>query len=108
MFSPDLLRQPDLFLVRYRDVDVVPVYLDWVGGDRLRGRRPGRLASAQVEARPVQPALDSVVVDLALRERDLFVRADVIQREQLTVGPHDRNGNARYLDADRALLGHLG
>src|SRR4051794_12481507 len=40
------------------DVHVLSLHADGVDGDRLGGRQVGGLAGAQVEARPVQPALD--------------------------------------------------
>src|SRR3954449_430453 len=40
------------------DVHVLSLHADRVDGDRLGGRQVGGLAGAQVEARPVQPALD--------------------------------------------------
>src|SRR5918911_1543679 len=49
-----------------------------VDGDRLGGGQPGGPAGAQVEARAVQPALDRAVLDVTLGERDLGVRAGVV------------------------------
>src|SRR4051794_28791844 len=62
------------------EVDEHVVALDphGVDGDRLGGRRPGRLAGAQVEAGPVQPALDLAALDVALRQRDRRVGALVV------------------------------
>src|SRR5580704_12715575 len=83
-----------------RDVDVVALDLHLVGGHRLGGRRPGGVAGAQVKTGPVQPALHGVVVDLALGQRDLRVRADVTQRVNLALGPDDRDRLAVHLDPD--------
>src|SRR5262245_3017609 len=60
------------------DEHVVPNDLYGVYGDRTRGGQPGRLAGAQVEAGAVQPALDLAVLDLAFGQRDVGVRADVV------------------------------
>src|SRR5215475_667443 len=46
---------------RQRDVHVVAIDLHRIHGHRLDGGRPGRIAGAQVEARPVQPALHYVI-----------------------------------------------
>src|SRR3954454_11231638 len=67
------------------DQYVVPVDLYGVDGDRL-GRRWARgLAAAQVEARPVHPALDGAVVHVALGQGDRGVAALVLDREDLVV-----------------------
>ncbi len=67
---------------RGRDVDEHVVAVDGHGedghGPDRRQRR--RLAGAQVEPGPVQPALDRAVLDLALGERDVGVRAGVADR----------------------------
>src|SRR5215831_19428714 len=47
-------------------VYVAVFYSHLVGGQRFGSWRAGRLARAQVKARTVQPALDRVVVDLAV------------------------------------------
>src|SRR3954453_9590852 len=52
------------------DEDVVADHLDRVDGHRLGRRGPARLAGAQVEAGPVQPALDLAALHLPLGERD--------------------------------------
>src|SRR5215469_4037783 len=55
--------------------DVVALDPHLVDGERLAGRWSGRLPRAHVEAGAVQPALDRVVVDLAVGERHLFMGA---------------------------------
>src|SRR5688500_6968043 len=67
---------------RVLDVDehVVAVDTDGVDRHRLGRREGGRLAGAQVEGRPVQPALDEAVLDLALGQRDRGVGALVADR----------------------------
>src|ERR671921_1134622 len=66
------------------DVHVLPLHADRVDGHRLGGRQVAGLAAAQVEARPVQPALDGrgavELLDVALGEWDLGVRAEVLDR----------------------------
>jgi hypothetical protein len=62
------------------DEHVAVVDLAGVDGDRLVGREAGRLAGAQVEPRAVQPTLDRAPVDLTLGERDVGVRAGVVDR----------------------------
>src|SRR3712207_8904851 len=56
------------------DEHVLPLHADRVDVDRLGGRQVGGLAGAQVEARPVQPALDGgsavEVLDVALRSEE--------------------------------------
>src|SRR3954454_524923 len=68
------------------DEHVVPNDLDGVYGHGPRGGRSGRLSGAQVERRAVQPALDLAVLDLALGERDVGVRAHVVHGEDLALG----------------------
>src|SRR6476469_6262014 len=64
---------------RHIDVHVLPLHADRVDGNRLGGRQVGGLAGAQVEARPVQPALDGrstlELLDVTLGEGHLGVRA---------------------------------
>src|SRR4051812_2950039 len=76
------------------DEHVVPFDLYGVYGDGARGGEAGRLAGAQVEGRAVQPALDHAVLDLALREGDVRVRADVVDREHLPLGADDGHRRA--------------
>src|SRR6478735_1335576 len=76
------------------DEHVVPFDLYGVYGDGARRRQTVGLAGAEVEARAVQPALDVAVVDLALGQRDVRVRADVVNGEQLALGPHDGDRRA--------------
>ena len=89
------------------DEHVVPFDLDGVYGDGARGGKAGRLAGAQVEAGAVQPALDLAVLDLALGERDVRVRADVVDREHLALGADDRDRRAVELDPLRGVLVQL-
>src|SRR5215475_12609643 len=91
-----------------RDVDVAVLDLHRVDGHGLGRGRPGRVAGAQVETRPVQPAFHRVVVDLALGKRDLLVRAHVVQCEHPTLGAHHGDRHAVDLYSERALVGHVG
>src|SRR3954453_283262 len=81
------------------DEHVVPFDLYGVYGDGARRGKAGRLAGAQVEAGAVQPALDLAVLHLALGQRDVRVRADVVHREHLALGAHQRDRYAVELDA---------
>src|SRR5829696_693579 len=76
------------------DENVVPFDLYGVYGDGARRGEAGRLAGAEVEAGTVQPALDLAVLHLALGERDVRVRADVVDREHLPLGTDDRDRRA--------------
>src|SRR6478752_3990504 len=76
------------------DEHIVPFDLYGVYGDGARRGKTGRLAGAEVEARSVQPALDRTVLHLALRERHVRVRADVVDREHLALGADDGDGCA--------------
>src|SRR3954453_5513858 len=93
------------------DVHVPSLHADRVDGDRLGGRQVGRLAGAQVEARPVQPALDGggalELLDVALGERHLGVRAHVLDGVDLALEPDDGDVDVVELDAQRAGLGDL-
>src|ERR1700741_847419 len=60
-------------------MDLTVANLDGEHGDRLGGRRRGRGTGAQVETGPVQPALDALRRQLALRQRQLGGRALVAQ-----------------------------
>src|SRR6516164_5099774 len=91
-----------------RDVDVAVLDLHRVDGHGLGGGRPGRAAGAQVETRPVQPAFHRVVVDLALGQRDLLVRAHVVQGEHLIAGAHHGDRHAVDLHPEAAVVGHVG
>src|ERR1700742_2215703 len=62
----------------YVNEDAAPFDLYGVNGYGARGGKAGRLAGAQVERGAVQPALDLAVLHLALGERDVRVRADVV------------------------------
>src|ERR1044072_1791244 len=72
------------------DEHVVPFDLYGVYGDGARRGKAGRLAGAQVEGGAVEPALDLAVLHLALGERDVRVRADVVDRGHLPPRLHDR------------------
>src|SRR5690606_5613729 len=90
-----------------RHVHVAGLDLGLVGGDRLRGRRVGGLAAAQVEAGPVQPALDGAVVDLSLGEGHLGVRADVVEGEDVRAAAHDGDERVVDLDGDGPVRGDV-
>src|SRR3954447_8462019 len=94
------------------DVHVLSLHADRVDGDRLGGRQVGRLAGAQVEARPVQPALDGrgalELLDVALGERHLGVRAHVLDGVDLALEPDDGDVDVVELDAQRPGIGDLG
>src|SRR5207244_700307 len=68
----------------------------------------GRLAGAQVEAGPVQPALDLALADVTLGQLDLRVRALVPHREVLSRALHDRDLHTADLDRDHSLVGYVG
>src|SRR3954453_17240534 len=74
------------------DENVIPFDLYGVYGHGARRGQAGRLAGAQVEAGAVQPALDLAVLHLALGERDVRVRADVVDRGNLPPGLAGRGG----------------
>src|SRR4051794_38066404 len=86
------------------DEHVVPFDLYGVYGDGARRGKAGRFAGAQVEAGAVQPALDLAVLHLALGERDVRVRADVVDGEHLPLGLHDRDRRAVELHPLRGVL----
>src|SRR3954470_24657141 len=75
------------------DVHVLPFHADRVDGHRLGGRQVGWLTGAQVEARPVQPALDGrgavELLDVPLGQRHLGVGAEVLDRVDLALEPDD-------------------
>ncbi len=56
----------------------------------------------------MQPALDRVVVDLAVYQRDLLVRAELVERVDLALAPDDDERGAVQFHAECALLGQLG
>src|SRR6266581_5251710 len=82
--------------------------MHWVGRNRLGGGRSGGRAGAEIEAGRVQPAFHRVVVDLALGQRHLLVRAHVVQREDLPANPDDRDRRVLHLHAERPFLGNVG
>src|SRR4051812_39055344 len=75
------------------DVHVLSLHADRVDGDRLGGRQVGGFAGAQVEAGPVQPALDGrgalELLDVPFGQRHLGVRAEVLDRVDLPLEPDD-------------------
>src|SRR5687768_16124328 len=97
---------------RHVDVHVLPFHADRVDGHRLGGRQVGGFAGAQVEARPVQPALDGgralELLDVALAQRDLGVRALVLDRVDLALEPDDGDVDVVQLDPERSGLFDLG
>src|SRR3954453_7582622 len=94
------------------DVHVLSLHADGVDGDRLGGRQVGGLAGAQVEARPVQPALDGrcalELLDVALGERHLGVRAEVLDRVDVALEPDDGDVDVGELDPERTRLLDVG
>src|SRR5829696_7300974 len=94
------------------DVHVLPVHADRVDIDRLGGREVGGFAGAQVEARPVQPALDGggalELLDVALRQRDLGVRAKVLDRVDVTLEADDGDVDVVQFHPERPGLGDIG
>src|SRR6476620_3044705 len=79
------------------DEHIVPFDLYGVYGDGPRRGQAGRFAGPQGERGPVQPALDLAVLHLALGQRDVRVRADVVDREHLALGTHDGHRRAGEL-----------
>src|SRR6195952_4700445 len=90
------------------DEHVLPFHTDRVDGHRLGGRQVGGLAGAQVEARPVQPALDRrcalELLDVTFGQRDLRVRAEVLDRVDVAVEPDDRDVDVGEFDPQGARL----
>src|SRR3954469_20365875 len=86
------------------DENVIPFDLYGAYGHGARRGQAGRLAGAQVEAGAVQPALDLAVLHLALGERDVRVRADVVDGEHLPLGLHDRDRRAVEFHPLRGVL----
>src|SRR3954449_11477323 len=88
------------------DVHVLSLHADRVDGDRLGGRQVGGLTGAQVEARPVQPALDGrgalELLDVALGERHLGVRAHVLEGVDPPLEADDGDVDVGQLDTQRA------
>src|SRR4051794_37582392 len=97
---------------RHVDVHVLPLHADRVDGHRLGGRQVGGLAGAQVEARPVQPALDGrgalELLDVALGERHLGVRAEVLDRVDVALEADDGDVDVGQLNTQRAGLLDVG
>src|SRR5918995_1365562 len=74
----------------HHDLAVVDAHV--VHGDRPGGRQGQGLAVGEGELAAVLPALDGelVGIDLALGERHVLVRADVVEDVDLVVDAHDR------------------
>src|SRR5437763_1964511 len=89
------------------DVDVVALDLHGIGGDGTVGRKAGGPAAAQVEPRPVQPALDGAVLDIAVRQVDVGMRADVRDRVDLALRPGDADRDAVDLETEGTVVGEL-
>src|SRR3954471_14699600 len=86
------------------DENVVPFDLYGVYGHGARRGEAGRLAGAEVERGAVQPALDLAVLHLALGERDVRVRADIVDREHLATGSHEGHRRAVEFHPLRGVL----
>src|SRR4051794_6450078 len=90
------------------DVHVLSLHADRVDGHRLGGRQVGGFAGAQVEARPVQPALDGrgalELLDVTFGERDLGVRALVLDRVDVALEADDGDVDVGELDPQGARL----
>src|ERR1022692_181181 len=93
---------------RHADVDLIAIDPYGVSGQRLAGRRPRRLAGPQGKAGTVQPALHGVVIDLAVGERHVLVRAELSQRVDVAVAPDDHERSLIKLHRERAALRHVG
>src|SRR3954466_14469403 len=93
------------------DVDVLPLHPDRVDVDRLGGRQVGGFAGAQVEARPVQPALDGrgalELLDVPFGQRHLGMRAEVLDRVDVPLEPDDGDVDVGQLYPQRAGLGDV-
>src|SRR3954463_5175230 len=93
------------------DEHVLPLHADRVDGHRLGGRQVGGFAGAQGEARPVQSALDGggalELLDVALGERHLGVRAEVLDRVDLALEADDGDVDVVQLHPQRAGLGDV-
>src|SRR5262249_3227699 len=89
------------------DVHVVAVEPHRVGDEWLGGRRANGFSCPQVEAGAVQPALERVVVNLAVGERDLLMRAELVERVHLALGPDDHQRRAVQLNPECAWFGYL-
>src|SRR6478735_1089927 len=89
------------------DEYVVAVDADGIDGYGFGGRRAGRLAGAEVEARSVHPALDRAAVHVALGERDRGVRALVLDREDVVALAYQGQVEAVELDAQGCALVEL-
>src|SRR6478752_6781116 len=83
-----VLMRSGLLVQRVVDVDIDDAVFDLGGIDRnrVRGGQAQLLARAQVEFRAVQPAVDDVAVDVAFRQGDLGVGADVVEGVELLTG----------------------
>ena len=90
------------------DEDGVALHVDGVDRDRLERRERGGLAGAQVEHRPVQPALDLAVGDLTLGERDGGVAALVLQCEHLVAVTGDGDVVRPDGHGERLVRGDVG
>src|SRR5258706_4524253 len=70
--------------------DVVALELDRVDRDVLRHRCAQRLAGLDLEAPGVQRTLDDAVLEIAVGQAGIGVRADVVGRQHLAADPLDR------------------
>src|SRR6266571_8755256 len=69
---------PDPVGCSYVEVDIISLHLDGIDRHRLDRRQRVGVAGAQVEARAVLRALDLESPELAHAEREVLVRADVV------------------------------
>ena len=67
-------------------------FTGYTGTGSVAGKDSG-LPVLQIELGAVQPALECAAVDLALGQRHLSVRTDVVNGEDLTLGQDDGDGD---------------
>src|SRR4051794_6687520 len=90
------------------DEDVFALDLHRVDGDGLRRGRSAGLAGAEVEPRPVQPALDLAALDVALGQRNGGVRALVVDGVPVLAAVHDGHPGSVDVDRQRLTGRHVG
>src|SRR5579885_3637648 len=89
------------------EVDLAVAQFDGIGVHGHHRRQGQRLAAAYVEAGAVARALDLGAIELALIERPLVVRADVVDRIDSAVHVAQRDRQAVDLDDTHFASRHL-
>src|SRR5215467_3825115 len=92
----------------YVNVDITVLHAHWIRRRGNHSRQPGHLARLQVEPRPMLRALDVHAPELSVAQRELLVRAHVVEGVEVSVlGVGKAHGRGAGVDALHGVGGNL-